>query len=868
MSNRFLYEGDRLNEISFPLGGIGTGSIGLAGNGRLIDWEIRNRPNKGSVNGFSHFAVKVEDDSSLLDTRVLNGDLGPPYTGSFSSGTQRLFGSGVPREHLSGLPHFRDVSFRGEYPFAKLEFADESFPGTVVMTAFNPLIPGNDRDSSIPAAFFELSVRNTGERRLRYTFAASLNNPFRIGRNEYRTVREQKLIYLNGLGIDAGSPEYGNLTIATDASEVSFQEYWFRGPWWDNLSVYWHDLNSFGPFANRRYADADSKDSNDHGLLAAHFDLDPGAEASARFVISWSYPNVTNYWNPATADECDGDESCCPGGDCGSATWKNYYAVLFSDSAASSIYCLENWSRLFEETELFKKTLFSSTLPEEVIDAASANISILKSPTVLRLEDGTFYGFEGCNPYEGCCEGSCTHVWNYAYALPFLFPNLERTMRDADYRNNLDDAGGMRFRLQLPIGRESSRFRPCADGQFGGIIKMYREWKISGDTEWLRSHWEAIKRNIEYAWSENNPDRWDRDRDGVLEGRQHHTLDVELFGPNSWLTGFYLAALLAASKMADYLGEPKVASSYRELYERGKSWVDIHLFNGEYYSQGIDLSDKAMLESYVEGGESAASFYWDDEHSEIKYQIADGCGIDQVIAQWHANLVGLDEIFDHKQTRSALRSIFRYNFKRSMREHANPCRVYALNEEAALLICSFPKTSPIIAIPYAEEAMNGFEYQAACHMIQEGMIDEGLEIVRGVRDRYDGVRRNPWNEFECGSNYARSMASYSLVIAMSGFEYDMVDKHVGFRPFEVPFRCFWSLDSGWGEVVVDEKTITLVVLKGSLSLLSFRCSQIGARVPTNVSVGDNIITVEKSEDLIRFDEVRLDPHSPLVVILD
>ncbi|MEM3173520.1 MAG: GH116 family glycosyl-hydrolase, partial [Candidatus Bathyarchaeia archaeon] len=80
----FTYRGDRTREISFPIGGIGTGSIGLAGNGRLIDWEIFNRPNKGSVNGFSHFAIKAEHEGKILDARVLNSDLPPPYTGEFS----------------------------------------------------------------------------------------------------------------------------------------------------------------------------------------------------------------------------------------------------------------------------------------------------------------------------------------------------------------------------------------------------------------------------------------------------------------------------------------------------------------------------------------------------------------------------------------------------------------------------------------------------------------------------------------------------------------------------------------------------------------------------------------------------------------
>ena len=189
-----------------------------------------------------------------------------------------------------------------------------------------------------------------------------------------------------------------------------------------------------------------------------------------------------------------------------------------------------------------------------VLDAAGANLSILKSPTTVRLEDGTFYGWEGCHPAAGSCEGSCTHVWNYQQALPFLFPALERSMRTADYKYNLNAAGGMSFRMSLPLGTGNETERPCADGQFGNVMKTYRDWKLSGDEAWLRGLWPAVKRSIEYAWSPDNADRWDPEQTGVLWGRQHHTLDMELFGPNSWLTGFYLGALAAAKEMAEALG--------------------------------------------------------------------------------------------------------------------------------------------------------------------------------------------------------------------------------------------------------------------------------------------------------------------------
>src|SRR5436190_20775748 len=156
--NRFVYRDEHLNQISFPLGGLGTGCIGLAGNGRLIDWEIFNRPNKGSVNGFSHFAIKAERDGKVIEARVLNGDMAPSYSGEVHAPMWRSFGWGPRREYMTGMPHFKSVEFRGEFPIAELAFTGTAFPGKVSMLAFNPFIPLNEKDSGIPAAFFEFSV--------------------------------------------------------------------------------------------------------------------------------------------------------------------------------------------------------------------------------------------------------------------------------------------------------------------------------------------------------------------------------------------------------------------------------------------------------------------------------------------------------------------------------------------------------------------------------------------------------------------------------------------------------------------------------------------------------------------------------------
>lgn len=807
----YTYKGAKTREISFPIGGIGSGCIGLSGTGHLVDWEIFNRPAKGTRNGFSHFAVKAEREGRVLDARVLHGNVPPPYSGAGRAAYDG-FGFGVARETLSGLPHFRKTEFTGGFPFAEIRFRDPAFPGAVTLEAFNPFIPHHADDSSLPAGFFTITIRNTSKHAIDYTAALSLRNPS-AGKtvNRLRRANKRPLLYMTG---DAAPDDarFGNFAAATDADELSAQTYWYRGKWFDNLSVFWQDFMKPGPITDRTYR---QPGENDHGTLAARLHVPAGGKVSARFIFTWYVPNCRNYWSG-------------PEENLGDKTWKNYYAALFPDAVAVARYGLKHWDRLEQETRRFRDTLFRSSLPDAVIDAVSANISILKSPTCLRLEDGSFYGFEGCHADSGCCEGSCQHVWNYAYALPFLFPELERSMRELDYRYNLRRDGGMSFRLKLPLGSPRWDFRPCVDGQFGGVLKTYREWKICGDTAWLKSLWPAVRKTIEFAWSTNNKDRWDPEQTGVLHGRQHHTLDMEFFGPNAWLTGFYLAALKAGAEMATACGDADTAKQYRELFDRGRAWVNKHLFNGEFYYQRIPLDDRDLLKPF---GADASVYetYWSDEHGELKYQIGEGCGIDQVLAQWHADLIGLGDVFDRGKTRRALRSIYRYNYHKTMRDVYNPCRLFCLDDEAGTTICAWPESvrRPVVSAPYSEETMHGFEYQAGCHMIMHGLLKEGLAVVKAVRDRYDGERRNPWNEIECGSNYARSMASYALLHAYSGMQFDMTRQALSFQPAvngNKTFRCFWSLGTAWGEVVIKPRKTELRVLYGVLTLKQFGVS--------------------------------------------
>lgn len=805
------YTGKKSTEVAFPLGGIGTGCVSIGGDGRFKDWEIFNRPNKGSHNYFSHLAIKAEADGEVLDCRCMHGDFHGNFMGPMMYfGNYHGYGHGPSTYTMAGLPHFENCVFNGEFPFAYVDLSDEHFPGVVRLTAFNPFIPRNEDDSSIPAAFFEISVTNLSGKDIDYSVALSLKNPHKKeALNRYSTSDGIGRIFMYQKHYGEDEIEYGDLCIATDAEDYSYQEAWYRSGWRDDFITFWHNFNTYGPLEPRSYADDGKNGENggDHGSISVRVHAASGETKKVRFVMSWNFPNCYNHLFPykKTVDGVEKD-----------VTWKNYYSTVFKDSTCSADYALKNWDRLYSESLRFKEELFGQTLPGKTIEAISVGLCVLKSPTCLRLTDGSFYGYEGCQEHDGACEGTCTHVWNYAYAMCFLFPRLERSIRDIDYKYNWRPDGKMEFRLPLPLGRLNEPFHACVDGQMGGVFKSYREWKISGDDEWLKKNWEHIKSALAYAWAPTNPDKWDLDRDGILEGRQHNTLDTELFTASSWLEGYYITALKAAAIMADYLGEHEQAEEYRKLFANGKKYIEENLFNGKYYFQKVDLSDRSLLDGYDETEE-----LWNPETNEIKYQIGEGSEIDQIGAQWHADVLGLGEIFDPERVKVALDSMYHNNFKKSMRNTYNPWRLFCLDDEAGAVICDYPEGAkkPSIPLSYAEETMHGFEYMLAAQLIANGMIDRGLEIIAGVRDRYDGEKRNPFNEIECGNHYARSMATFTYIPLFEGFKFDMVNGMIGFDPITKGyFKGMWSLDPAWGNVICNDKEITVNIIDGKLDL--------------------------------------------------
>ncbi|RPJ44763.1 MAG: hypothetical protein EHM21_09935, partial [Chloroflexi bacterium] len=487
-------------------------------------------------------------------------------------------------------------------------------------------------------------------------------------------------------------------------------------------------------------------------------------------------------------------------------------------------YVRDQYVDLRSRTKAFHDALFRSTLPGYVLDAVSANLAIIKSPTVLRQANGNLWAWEGCFSTSGCCHGSCTHVWNYAQAIPHLFPALERTFREQELRRSIDERGHVNFRSALPDGPTSHSFHPASDGQLGGIMKVYREWQVSGDKDWLHEMYPAAKRSMDFCI-----EYWDPNRQGVLMEPHHNTYDIEFWGPDGMCTSFYLGALAAMACLARDTGHAEDARMYEELGQKGAAYLDQHLFNGEYYEQKPMLkglcaspSDEQLEAIRAKNPEEYALLMTEGP----KYQYGAGCITDGVFGAWLAKLCGVQSAQNQANVRENLKAIFEYNFKPTLWGHANPQRPgYAIGDEPGLLLCSWPRGGkPTLPFVYSDEVWTGIEYQAAAHMIAEGLVKEGLTVVKALRSRFDGLARNPWNEYECGNYYARAMASYGLLIALSGFRYASPEKTLYLKPrLEAapagkPFEVFFSTATGWGTLVIQEHEVMLRLEAGWLDV--------------------------------------------------
>ncbi len=559
------YTAANLDRVAFPMGGLGAGMICLEGTGALSHFSMRNHPDVFREHKvFAAICVKGNPNTA----RVLEGPVPKWKILAIPVGAGQYSGPGNGLgETTYGLPRFRRASFAARFPFATVGLDDPKMPLAVEITGWSPFTPPDADASSLPMIALEYRFINRSAGTLELVYSFSSENFMAVGENgaRIRTVKGG-FILCQPPGAQLKKSDEGAFAAWVDEPDAKVNAAWFRGGWFDPLTIAWKAIEA------GEYCDKESPKeggSSSGATLSVPFSLAPGQSRTIALKLCWYVPNSDIRSGGAEA-------SAEP------QTYQPWYAGRLPDLEATISEWRQRYDTLRAASQKFSSCLYDTTLPAEVVEAVASNLTILKSPTVLRQTDGRFWAFEGCHEGAGCCPGSCTHVWNYAQALPHLFPSLERTLRETEFCVCQDSQGHQNFRCALPIGQPKHDFHAASDGQLGGVMKLYRDWKISGDTAWMKSLWPKARVSLAYCIG-----TWDPKHEGILREPHHNTYDIEFWGPDPMCSSFYLGALKAAVVMGKEAGDD--VSLYRDLLARGEAFVNERLFNGEYFYQQIQV---------------------------------------------------------------------------------------------------------------------------------------------------------------------------------------------------------------------------------------------------------------------------------------
>jgi uncharacterized protein (DUF608 family) len=783
-----FYTGKNLDRVAFPLGGIGAGMFCMDGTGSISHLSVNNKPEIFNE-PICYAAISIpglENGAKVLEAQVPEWKLyGPGGTAN-----------GAPGKSY-GLPRFETGRFLARFPFALLELEDQDIPLNVKVTGWSPFIPTDADNSSLPVGAMEYTFKNSSTKEIEAVFSWNSRNILVEGTG--RILEAKNGFTLTGKPDKESTPGLTGFTVFVSDSNAVVDYCWFRGEWFDPHMILWKNIETGNMPNNRPVAEPASGAS-----IYVPIKLKPGEEKTIAVKFCWYLPQS----NLSIGKVAGTTEKLPP--------YLPWYAAKFNNLEKIIAYWTDNYSDLKKKSELFCDAFFSSTLPPEVIEAAAANLTILKSPTVLRQADGRLWGWEGCSDNEGCCPGSCTHVWNYAQSVSHLFPSLERTLRETEFNVSQNEEGHQNFRSNLPISEPPHNFYAAADGQLGCIMKVYRDWRISGNTEWMKKIFPSVKAGMDYSIK-----TWDPGKKGYLEEPHHNTYDIEFWGPDGMCTSFYLGALTAIIEMAKVAEVPY--QKYEILLQKGKAFIETELYDGEYFIQKVTW-EGLKSPSPVEAAKSSYRTTYSNEALDLlnkegpKYQYGKGCLSDGILGMWMATVCGLKEPINNEKVTSHLKAVHRYNLKTSLTDHVNPQRpTYAAGKDGGLLLCTWPKGGKLsLPFIYSNEVWTGIEYQVASHLMFKGEVEKGLEIVRECRERYNGRVRNPFNEYECGSWYARAMSSYALIEGLTGVRFDAVDKTLYINSKIGDFTSFLSTETGFGTVGLHNGEPFMDIVYGSI----------------------------------------------------
>ncbi len=813
-----VYVGDELRYLAMPCGGIGSGQVNVTGDGRLSFTEsvynVQQQPNSGhglsTGYNYLHPEEPVSKVENAFSIRVKTAD-----------GTNKVL--------KLNKDDFDDIQFIGEYPMAEIRYQQKSekLPVEISSEVFSPFVPLNLRNSANPVTVVSYSVTNTSDKSVEVSISGWLKNiqfPDASKVEHTNTVMKSKGV--KGLSLEMKAvnaseevmkhPQLGGFSLSvldskaqvyvSNASNESFLQKWGA----DNTS-------------NPRESNYNSQESTG-GNVVSSIKIAPNRTKRITFLVTWYFPNA--YEDGKRYKDALKE---APG-------WVGHvYNNWYSNSFDVAKYVSDNFSNLYKDTKLFGDTYFDTSLPYWLANRITMPVSTLAAGNISIWENGRMYGYEGI----GFCQGTCGHVYNFVAAIYKLFPELERSVRllqdfnSTEKYSGFSPSGRINFR-GYGVNKPNVPHSYASDAQSGYVLKAYREHLNSPDNEFLDTVWEKVKMAIGYHIFKDGAEIG-LEPNGVLEGEQTFW-DPMWYGPNPYNNTLYLAALRAAEEMAKIQGEPELAGRYHKLFESGRKFMDEKMWNGEFYvhlypvglNGNVGVKNGFKLPSEIDA--NAESYIKAFNEGRSGYFPGTACDAQQLFGQNWTNQLGLGNILSPEHSKIAAKSIFKYNWTpdiATIYDFEKPnARILAEKGEAAMINGGWTKEKPR-AFENTHDKTNvwtGLEYEAACDMINEGLLEEALVSLRSIDDRYNGAKRNPWNEVEGSNHYSRAMHSWNVLLSLSGFTYDGPQGSIGFNPRLRPdfFKSFFSAAEGWGSFTqsrdVKGQTNTIELSYGKLKL--------------------------------------------------
>lgn len=850
------YAGESRRAVALPLGGLGAGHVSIAGDGSLRQWQLANTINHQGFVPDSFFALRVSGVEPPLDIRrTLRSRAIPPLEQRAPLVTDDV----VPADDhppTAVWPPVAATEMTVDYPFATIAVHDPDLQVAVEFDAWTPFVPLDAEASGLPVAAFTFRLANATQQHLHGWLVGALQNavgwdgvtPIEgnrcplYGGNENRLLNlgpdgDQSAILMTNPSLQADDPRAGEMLLAVDRPAVAIaraasargvlrfaEALKLLGP---TILDDWSPDALVSPTRQRvpfREPQGPSPAGTTwDGALAVPFALAPGDATTIEFLHAWWFPNRV-----ADFDQF-GPELPIPETP---SHMGNRYATRFDGAIAVARSFGADRPRLLASSRAWAESVAAMDAPPSVAATVAAQPALVRSPTTFLDREGRLLGFEGGlgastlnwnGDVGGSCPLNCSHVWNYEQAIAALFPDLERTMRDVEWDILQAPDGSIPHRLRVPLdGPQLHRqpvggpLDPALDGMLGSILKTYREARLGGGREMLERRWPAMVRVATHV-----AEGWDPAGDGVLRGAQPVTYDIALTEPNAYVGSLWIAALRALGRVATILGRNPEAARYAADADRASRAYDDLLWNGRYYGRAFP-EDTSGLGS--------------------------GCLADQLNGQWWAHQLELGHVLPRDHVRTALRTIVAVNLRRGFRDFHHGFRVLADGDDTGLLLCTWPDGDrPLRPVRYADEVWTGIEYAVASLCLFEGLGPEALAILDGVRGRYDGTRRNPYNEIECGDHYSRGMAGWSVLQGSTGASADVIE---GVIRLGRPGRAPLLLGTAWGRYVVEPARARIDVLGGSFRLAAIELRDAAVARPTAVAVRVNGAAVPANRDAI------------------